>query len=206
MSVLISRKFRRKCCFFSRATSLSRRKCGFRRSQFWDPGWPHGRFLKDFLGVLESTDSRWANPIEFTGGKPWEVFPIIPQTLAIFSVYLVIENGGILNWFLHEIKIQIFQIKTVIFKNILTHGHWLKSVIKVARFWGVAPISDGHARQIFRQCVEQLVQRVTLMDNVIVILDTQEPHVINVIHPTIVRVVFVKVRNSTILITFCNWL
>ena len=52
--------------------------------------------------------------------------------------------------------------------------------------------------------LEQLVQLVTLMDNVIVILDTQEPHVINVIHPTIVRVVFVKVRNSTILITFCN--
>ena len=143
--------------FFSRATSLSRRKYGFRRSQSWDPGWPHGRFLKDFLGVLESTDSRWANPIEFTGGKPWEVFPIIPQTLAIFSVYLVIENGGILNWFLHEIKIQIFQIKTVIFKNILTHGHWLKSVIKVARFWGVAPISDGHAREFFRLCAKGLI-------------------------------------------------
>ena len=69
----------------------------FPRSQSWDPGWPHGRFLKDFLGVLESTDSRWVNPIDPAGGKPWEVSPIMPQTLAIFSLYLVIENGGILN-------------------------------------------------------------------------------------------------------------
>ena len=156
-------KMKRIFCFRSRnfptqvllffARNLSRaEKSRFRRSQSWDPGWPHGRFLKDFLGVLESTDSRWANPIDPAGGKPWEVSPIMPQTLAIFSLYLVIENGGILNWFLHEIKIQIFQIKTVIFKNILTHGHWLKSVIKVARFWEVAPINDVRARQFFRQC------------------------------------------------------
>ena len=52
--------------------------------------------------------------------------------------------------------------------------------------------------------LEQLVQLVTLLDNVIVILDTQELNVINVIHHSIVRVVFVKVRNSTLLITFCN--
>ena len=69
----------------------------FRRSQTWGPGSPPGGFLKNFLGVLESTDSRWANPIDPAGGKPWEVSPIMPQTLAIFSLYLVIENGGILN-------------------------------------------------------------------------------------------------------------
>ena len=29
----------------------------------WGPGSPPGGFLRNFLGVLESTDSKWANPI-----------------------------------------------------------------------------------------------------------------------------------------------
>ena len=38
---------------------------------------------------------------------------------------------------------------------------------------------------------------VILPDNVLVTLDTQELHVINVIHPITVQVVFVKVSNSS---------
>ena len=52
--------------------------------------------------------------------------------------------------------------------------------------------------------LEHLAQRVTLLDNVIVTLDTQEPHVINVLHHTIVRVVFVKVRNFTHFVIDCK--
>ena len=45
--------------------------------------------------------------------------------------------------------------------------------------------------------LELLVPLVILPDNVHVTLDTQEPHVINVLHPTTVQVVFVKVRKSS---------
>ena len=43
--------------------------------------------------------------------------------------------------------------------------------------------------------LDLLVPLVILPDNVLVTLDTQGPHVVNVLHPTIVQVVFVKVSD-----------
>ena len=43
--------------------------------------------------------------------------------------------------------------------------------------------------------LDLLVPLVILPDNVLVTLDTQELHVINVLRPTIVQVVFVKVSD-----------
>ena len=45
--------------------------------------------------------------------------------------------------------------------------------------------------------LDLLAPLVILSDNVLVTLDTQEPHVINVLRPTIAQAVFVEVRNSS---------
>ena len=45
--------------------------------------------------------------------------------------------------------------------------------------------------------LDHLAPLAILPDNVLVTLDTQEPHVINVLRPTIAQVVVVEVRNSS---------